>query len=170
MSPEAFVDGASIDHHWRIWLRGVYEDEGPLPREAVLARARALFEAHMSSGSTWTRIADDLRRTAGRELVLRDLEVDQPGYGWFEIEVSLDGEVTGWFQHGHSPDVETFVAELAEYLREFALDEEIWGGWPICPAHKTHPLEAAVVRGTASWLCPEGRVIAPIGALGSSGG
>ena len=166
MSPESFEDGAFIDGDWRAWLRGVYEREGPLQREAVLARARALQQELMSSGATWTRIADDLRRTADRELVLRErLDVDQLGYGWLEIEVSLDGVVIGWFQHGHSPDVEVFVAELADYLQEFALDEEIWGGWPICPEHNTHPLEATVADGTASWLCPEGRVIAPIGSL-----
>ena len=40
--------------------------------------------------------------------------------------------------------VQNFVAELADYLREACLDEEVWGGWPVCPIHRTHPLNAAV--------------------------
>jgi hypothetical protein len=59
------------------------------------------------------------------------------------------------------------VARLADDLREHSLDEEVWGGWPICPGH-THPLESAVHDGVAVWVCPVrgGAVVAPIGSLG----
>ncbi|HZQ83677.1 MAG TPA: hypothetical protein VFA83_02510 [Acidimicrobiales bacterium] len=66
-----------------------------------------------------------------------------------------------------APNTEVFVAGLAEDLREFALDEEIWGGWPICPDHGTHPLEASAEGGVAAWICPSGRFFAPIGSLAS---
>jgi hypothetical protein len=63
-------------------------------------------------------------------------------------------------------DPESFVAELADYLREAVLDEEIGGGWPTCPDHGTHPLEAGTDdAGVAIWYCPRGTTVARIGTL-----
>ncbi len=49
-------------------------------------------------------------------------------------------------------DPEALVAEMADNLRESALDEAIWGGWPICIAHTTHPLEPMLLDGLACWV------------------
>jgi hypothetical protein len=111
--------------------------------------------------SEWTRIADDLRRTTGRELGLTfDLREWDPTY------VSLDGVAQGGFGPGlEEVGSEEWLAELADQLQDTALDEEIWGGWPICPDH-SHQLNPRVVDGIASWVCPRGPTIARIGALG----
>ena len=53
------------------------------------------------------------------------------------------------------------LAHLAEQVQEWAV-EALWSAgepavWPHCPDHPdTHPLEAAVVDGTAMWVCPRG--------------
>jgi hypothetical protein len=162
--PESFEDGAFIDDAWLRWLRGVFHRAGHLSRSAVTEQARATLEALLPS---WKRIADDVQATTGRELVLRQQsDADRLGYASLDVEVVLDGVLIGWFNHDYSPDAEVFVSELAEQLREFALDEEIGGGWPICPEHRTHPLKAGVFNETAAWLCPTGRTIAAIGSLG----
>lgn len=109
------------------------------------------------------RIADDLRATAGRELVLRLRNTD---VAWWEIDVLVDGKHLGSLGQGFSTDPEDLIAELADNLRENFLDEEIWGGWPICPDHGDHPLEPGVDdAGRATWFCPRGRAVAAIGAL-----
>lgn len=61
------------------------------------------------------------------------------------------------------------VAELAEQLQEFELEELCAAGrsatWPECPEHPdSHPLEPAVRDDAAMWLCPRsGDVICAIG-------
>jgi hypothetical protein len=81
------------------------------------------------------------------------------------VVVDLDGRRVGAFgflwDHG---DAETALVDLADQLQEFCLDEEIWGGWPLCPVHGTH-LYAAVRDGTAVWACPRGETVAAIGEL-----
>jgi len=45
------------------------------------------------------------------------------------------------------------------------------GGWPMCPDHPNHPLRADLDRdGRATWFCPRGRPVAPVGSLGAVGG
>ncbi len=173
ISPESFEDGGFIADDWLSWLNALFESSGPLPREAVEDRARLAMHALLADDGPWRRIADDVRATTGRDLVVRRGEPDvhrpngleEPDPTWLEIEVVLDGAWVCSFGHSHSLDPEEFVADLAEDLRESALDEEIWGGWPICPDHRTHPLAATVDDGRAAWRCPVGRVIAPIGTL-----
>jgi hypothetical protein len=84
---------------------------------------------------------------------------------WIDFDVDLDG---GGPSYGANfpNDEEGFVAFLAGYLQESVLDEEIWGGWPICPLHNSHPLEPAVnSQGMATWFCPDGHAIATIGGF-----
>jgi hypothetical protein len=51
------------------------------------------------------------------------------------------------------------LAQLADQIQEWAV-EELWNQdrsatWPECPFHpNSHPLEPAVVAGTATWRCP----------------
>jgi hypothetical protein len=118
--------------------------------------------------NVWLRLRDDLARTTGRTLRLAESD-SEPG----ALEVHLDGVLYGWFGHQFSADPEAALAELAAHLCEFALDEEIWGGWPICPRHHTHPLSAATtdVARVAWWHCPkDGVSVARIGDLAEVGG
>lgn len=112
----------------------------------------------------WERIAQDLRSTTGRTLHLR---LRPTSDGLWKIEVELDGIVVSRGQRVFlETDTEEALAELADYLQEAVLDEEVWGGWPICPDHRTHPLEATTDQThIAVWKCPRGRVIARIGDL-----
>jgi hypothetical protein len=112
----------------------------------------------------WERIAQDLVNTAGRKLLLSDSDRDDiEGV----IEITLDDELRGGLALVWDPsDPEGAVARLADDLREHSLDEEVWGGWPICPGH-SHPLESGVHEGVAVWICPaRGDVVAAIGSLG----
>ena len=81
----------------------------------------------------------------------------------------LDGRILGAFGHGLPGRLEEFVAELTDYLQEGFLHEEIWGGWPLCPDHRTHPLSASVSEaGEATWFCSDGSAVARIGWLAVS--
>ena len=116
---------------------------------------------------SWRRIADDLHRTTGHVLEVRDLS--RAG-GWCEADVVIDGSILGGFGQGFSEPSEEFVAELADYLQEMFLHEEIWGGWPLCPQHLNHPLAAGLSgTGEATWFCSDGSAVATIGRLLVSG-
>jgi hypothetical protein len=83
------------------------------------------------------------------------------------VEIVLDqkflGRVGCWWDPSGP---EEGVAFLADRLREHSLDEEIWGGWPMCPGHH-HPMGTSVDDGDGVWMCPAtGTVVAPIGRLG----
>jgi hypothetical protein len=111
----------------------------------------------------WNRIADDLLITTGQRLVL-DL---RPGADhWWDCDVFLDDKPKGSFGT-YFPEVgEGFVVQLTDYLCGSFLHEEVWGGWPICPDHRTHPLVPSLDdSGMAVWKCPEGPTIARIGSL-----
>ena len=111
----------------------------------------------------WKRIADDLRTTTGHVLVLNPHPKPDD---WWDFDVSLDQTRKGSFGRVFSADEEEFVVQLADYLCDSFLHEEIWGGWPICPDHGTHPLEPSLDEAAvAVWRCPIGRVIARVGFL-----
>jgi hypothetical protein len=103
----------------------------------------------------WQRLADDLRRTAGRKL---DLAFHWEGYrdgGYWMCELSLDGVAQGgcnvdWGQ----ADPEGSLVDLADRLCEGWLHEEVWGGWPMCVKHPTRPMWAEMGEsGRAMWGC-----------------
>ncbi len=121
----------------------------------------------------WQRIATDLQTTTGVELTLTikadpQQECWPDGAVWLEVDVRLDGRLCGSMGRGFPvSDDEEALAYLADLLREDFLDEAVWGGWPICPLHNTHPLEPMTNGdGVATWQCPAGTMIARIGDLG----
>jgi hypothetical protein len=79
----------------------------------------------------WERIAQDLFNTAGRKLVVNDSDRDDiDGV----IEVTVDDQLRAGLALVWDPcNAEEAVARLADDLREHSLDEEVWGGSPICP-------------------------------------
>jgi hypothetical protein len=111
----------------------------------------------------WERIVDDVFATTGHRLVL---ELNPAPDYWWDCDVIFDGIVQGTTGFTLPVNEEAFVVELADQLCEGYLHEEIWGGWPICPDHGTHPLEPSLDQsGNAVWLCPIGRAVARIGSL-----
>lgn len=60
------------------------------------------------------------------------------------------------------------AAHIAFQLQDDVMDE-VWGAWPVCPAHE-HPMSPEVVAGVAVWRCPiDPRVTVPVGQLGAVG-
>lgn len=111
----------------------------------------------------WSRIVDDVFATTGRLLVLQPVAAPD---GWWDCDVVLDGVSRGKFGQFFPQEEEPFVATLADRLCDSYLHDDIWGGWPICPDHGTHPLEPLLDEcGQAVWKCPIGRVVARIGSL-----
>lgn len=164
VSAGSFEDGAAIDPRWLRWFRAIHEEHGPLAREDVDVRVRQRIEATLAA-APWTRLTVDVRSTTGRVL-----HVDVAGGAagaWIDISVTLDGEHLGSMGHNYClADPEALLAALAGDLREFVLDEAIWGGWPICPRHHTHPLEPTLVGDVASWVCPSAyELVAIVGEL-----
>ena len=107
----------------------------------------------------WQRIGVDLKRTTGHTLQL--VWNDDVGL----CEVAVDGTNSGGFGINFGDD-EMVIAEIADRLQEWGLDELIWGGWPTCPRHHTHPLRATVDGGRAVWTCPSDSItVALIGSL-----
>lgn len=154
VSPESFESGAFIEGHWLNWLHSTFDRLGPIDRSQLEVESRAAVESVLAE-APWSRIVRDFASTTGRNLAL-NAEFDESNT-WLNIGAALDGRLIGSFSASESPDEEVLVVDLADRLREFALDEEVWGGWPICPTHRTHPLEAALDRdGRAAWLCPNG--------------
>jgi hypothetical protein len=148
------------------WLRELYARRGAIDRRAVHEASRAVIADLVSRDGTWTRIADDLRRTAARELRLEPVPDECEDVFWLSAAVFVDDRHVLTFGHRFSPAIEQFVAELADYLQESALDREVWGGWPICADHNTHPLHAMLDAGRACWVCPvTNRRVAVIGDL-----
>lgn len=115
----------------------------------------------------WQRVAADLLRTTGRRLTISARPFSRTET---EFVLLVDGRWCGTSAYPNSP-AETHehdVAEWADQLREGLLDEEIWGGWPICPLHGGHPLDPVLEAEIAVWACPRGEVVARIGSLDQS--
>ena len=88
-------------------------------------------------------------------------------YGWVHAN---DGSGIGiWFADASAwPDV---VVHVADVIQEAIIEgAEHWGvAFPMCPAHPNHPMNAEVVAGVASWVCPKGEgAPIPIGTAQSN--
>jgi hypothetical protein len=85
-------------------------------------------------------------------------------YGWV---LSVDGSEIGIWRPEELawPEV---VVSIADVIQEAIIEgAEHWGvAFPSCPTHGNHPMNAQVVDGVASWICPkEGAVPIHIGTL-----
>ncbi|MEU6803105.1 hypothetical protein [Streptomyces neyagawaensis] len=110
----------------------------------------------------------DLRAQCSVRPEVREDE-DGPGVVVYAPEGSGWGV---WAEPDGRPGVLT--AEVADQVQGWAV-EALWAAgesavWPSCPAHpNTHPLEAAVEKGTAVWCCPRGgATTVPVGELPST--
>lgn len=112
------------------------------------------------------RLAADFHRTTGRLTTLKLRWENYPGGGYWVCDVAIDGSPRGTTGvNGSTGTPEETLAAIADRLCEGWLHEEVWGGWPICPRHRTHPLDARVDQSVATWCCPREGVIARIGDL-----
>lgn len=86
-----------------------------------------------------------------------------------------DGSGTGMSVQ-RSASLAERVAAAADQLQEWAIEGQLWAvgrtNWPPCPRHPdTHPLEATVVAGRATWVCrAEGLAVALVGGGAVGGG
>lgn len=80
------------------------------------------------------------------------------------VVVTLDGAMNGYFGHAFPVGPEELLADVAGSLQDH-LSQIVWGGWPICPKHGGHRLDAVVEAGVATWRCPRGDFTARIGEL-----
>ena len=114
----------------------------------------------------WQRIADDLRNTTAIELKVAGYP-NASMAGATQFEITIDGIDKGSFSNPYDEtDPEVSLAHFADLLCEQHLHEEVWGGWPTCPVHQTHPLDPGMKNeGVASWICPADAVSIRIGSL-----
>ena len=144
--------------HEEVLIWGGLADDDTAPRNDDTPRL-----AERCLPVTWERLVRDMATTTGRQMSF-DIDADATF-----IELYLDGTYIGgwwWGNPGVGTD-EATTAALADSLRESFLDEEIWGGWPICPIDDhTHPLNPGVHDEVATWRCPIAGPIATIGQLG----
>jgi hypothetical protein len=117
-------------------------------------------------GAATARIGGDLFRTTGHHLEV----VCEPDEHFGALAtVRFDGSEDTGFSFAHDT-VEDAIADIADLLREHLLDEAIWGGWPTCARHHTHPYTPTVRDQTAVWWCPVDDVVAAsIGELQAIG-
>lgn len=145
---------------------------GRLDDLVAIARAPYLLaEPPEPPAVPWARIADDLERTTGRHLEIVFGWEQWSDHGYWAAAYFLDGARHGAFGLWPDDDPERTLADLADKLCESCLHEEIWGGWPLCPAHPARPMWATVGEGgRAVWRCeadPSDEAV--IGDLGAEG-
>jgi hypothetical protein len=104
----------------------------------------------------WRRLADDLRDSTGRVLEITfDPVPDLEGSRGWEVAVAVDGSPAGegsWYTL--SDDPEGRLVSLSDYIQDMYLNEEVWGGWPLCPRHPTRPIWPVVGSDArAKWRC-----------------
>ena len=107
------------------------------------------------------RVMSDLKGTTD---LRPDVVVDftDPGelHYWYRSEFGgSHGASLGWYD-----DEESGTVRLADLIQDDAL-EDLWGPtWPPCPGH-SHPAQAVLREGEASWVCPHSR--RPLSRIGS---
>ena len=111
----------------------------------------------------WKSITTDFETTTGKSL---ELEFENGPDGWMGFRVSIDQVFIGSFGTIYPGGNVERLVQLANDLTAGFLGEVVGAGWPMCPVHATHPLNATVDGShRAVWKCPSGRVVAEIGEL-----
>ena len=113
---------------------------------------------------SWASLATDFEMTTGRSL---ELELETGLHGWLSFRVSVDHTFKGSFGTIYPKDDVNRLVQLANDLSAGFLGDEVGSsGWPVCPDHGTHPLNATSdASHQAVWKCPTGRIVARIGEL-----
>jgi hypothetical protein len=149
-------EDADFGPGWLVWLRNLYREQGPLPRETVGRLAQtALVERADAAGGL---VARDVRETLGRLI---------------DVSAMLDGtavrtKVDGVPANGvlMSIDPEELLVEVADAVQEIVMDDCMV--WPECPYHKAG-LHPELHGDAAVWVCRVGtHTVASIGHLSDS--
>ena len=94
------------------------------------------------------------------------MELESGPDGWLGLRVYVDHVFRGSFGTIYPKGSVDQLVQLATDLCASFLDELLWGGWPMCPDHGTHPMTAMVTAShEAVWKYPTGRAVAKIGEL-----
>lgn len=109
---------------------------------------------------TWQRLVDDVRNTTGLTLLFERKPLPGADVEWCASvpDGYFGPESRTWFRtYEDTLSPEDALAEMIDYLQEQLFHEHIWGGWPICPVHNTHPLDLGQSEpGECKWRCPVG--------------
>jgi len=128
-----------------------------------------LFSVEDALSAALAPVLRDIRATRVPEPEIRDTD-------WLEdkqfLSAILEGDGSERSVCVRKADKAPFqVAEMADQVQEWVI-EELWPAgptnWPPCPSHpENHPMQAAVVGSTATWVCPkEWKPFTPVGNLG----
>lgn len=152
----------------RGFLRLSGDDQQLLRELTAIARAPCLAMPWPETPTVeLERLVADFERTTGRQIILQLRWDNYPSGGYWACDITIDDKARGSFGvNVNDADPEDTLATTADRLCEGWLHEEVWGGWPICSLHGTHPLDAQVHQSVAVWYCPSSGVIARIGDLG----
>ena len=88
-------------------------------------------------------------------------EVVDGGQLWGAI--ALAENASDLFSHA---EVEAFIASVVTNVTDNLWPDELTDPWPLCPAHRDHPLQPGLVGGQAVWRCMRGGTIVAVGELG----
>ena len=93
-------------------------------------------------------------RTTARRLALTLRFESYPDNGLWVCDITIDGTPVGASGvRDADEDPGERLASLADNLCEYILHEAVWGGWPMCPRHRTRPMWAKADDGIAWWVC-----------------
>jgi hypothetical protein len=156
ISPDAFVDDASIADSWMVWLARLYGDDGPLSRGEVEARAVAAATEHASMALV--AVLRDVEAATGDRPLMEVVARDK----WLHVlDLSTGYESTEGFL---TADGNEALVDVAEAVVDRLADRE----YPVlllCPEHRLG-LHPQLQGGRAVWVClPTGHVVAAVGAL-----
>jgi hypothetical protein len=135
--------------------------DGPALSESDIQRARdavalVMNDVHAELGAGAVTVVVGASGELHDDLTDRGLGwISSAGmYGWVHAN---DGSGIGiWFAEDSTwPDV---VVSVADVIQEGILEgAEHWGvAFPRCREHPNHPMNAEVISGVASWVCPRG--------------
>jgi hypothetical protein len=111
-------------------------------------------EAELRSGVVEVVVgtADELRH----ELVRRGRPVFAAASGVYGWVLQNEGGAIGiWHRDDLAwPDL---VVSVADVIQEAIIEgpDHYGDAFPMCPVHPNHPMDAQVVGGVASWICPK---------------
>lgn len=98
-------------------------------------------------------ISADIRRTTALEPVINDEDwVQEPG-----VASAMFGFSGAFGERGVYVQTNAALTARLVQIADIVQDEvtdELWGAWPECPLHRTHPLAPRELSGEAVWVCP----------------
>jgi len=119
------------------------------------------------------RVLQTLSAPIAHDLRLLDPEaqvewVAEDGEWWYSVfDAMATFDSVGLIEEPPTEaDRQDAILSIAWHIAYNMWPDEWTDPWPVCPAHRDHPLEPEMRKGKASWVClREQRVCLPIGSL-----